>query len=219
MVKSRPHIILSAAMTVDGKIATKSGDSNLSSKKDKIRIHKLRGKVDGILVGINTVKKDNPILTVRFAKGKNPVRIILDSNASISLNSRIIKTCHRIPTILIVSKNASSKNLKKLQKYPIQIIQTGQKQIDIKKMLEILWKKNIKKILLEGGGTINWSFLKNNYIDEIIVTISPYLVGGKEATSLVEGQGFNLISASQKLKLKKISTLKNEIIIHYYSQK
>ena len=219
MAKSRPYIILSAAMTVDGKIATKSGDSKLSSKKDKIRIHKLRSKVDGILVGIKTVQKDNPLLTVRYDKGKNPIRIILDSKASISTKSRIIKTCHLVPTILIVSQYAPLKNLQKLKKFPLEIIQIGQKQIDIKRLLEALWKKNLKKILLEGGGAINWSFLKNNYIDEIIITISPYLVGGEHATSLVGGKGFNLISQSQKLKLNKISTLKNEIIIHYYCQK
>ena len=90
MVKSRPKIILSAAMTIDGKIASKTGDSRLSSKNDKIRVHKLRSKFDAILVGYNTVKRDDPLLTVRYAKGKNPLRIILDSNASISPNSKII---------------------------------------------------------------------------------------------------------------------------------
>ena len=90
MVKSRPRIILSAAITVDGKIATRTGDSKLSSKKDKIRLHKLRSKVDAILVGRNTVQCDDPRLTVRYVKGKNPIRIILDSQGSISSSSKII---------------------------------------------------------------------------------------------------------------------------------
>ena len=96
MEKSRPHVILSAAVTIDGKIATRTGDSKLSSKRDKIRVHKLRSKVDAILVGINTVLLDDPILTVRYAKGKNPVRVVLDSRGTISSKSRILKTCSKI---------------------------------------------------------------------------------------------------------------------------
>src|SRR3972149_1310701 len=83
MEKSRPRVILSAAMSLDGKIATKTGDSELSSKQDKVRIHILRSKVDAILVGSNTVKRDDPLLTVRYVKGKNPLRIVLDSKATI----------------------------------------------------------------------------------------------------------------------------------------
>ena len=84
MEKSRPYVILSAAISIDGKIATRLGDSKLSSKKDRIRLHKLRSKVDAILVGKNTVHRDDPLLTVRYAKGKNPTRIILDSQGRIS---------------------------------------------------------------------------------------------------------------------------------------
>ena len=93
MVSFRPHVIFSAAITLDGKLATRTGDSKLSSKADKIRVHKLRSKVDAILVGKNTAKIDDPLLSVRNIKKKNPVRIILDSNATIHTSSRILKTC------------------------------------------------------------------------------------------------------------------------------
>ena len=86
MATYRPKIILSAAISLDGKITTRTGDSKLSSKKDLIRLHKLRSKVDAILIGKNTVKKDDPLLTVRYCKGKNPTRIILDSSGTISIN-------------------------------------------------------------------------------------------------------------------------------------
>ena len=203
MEKSRPKVILSAAMTLDGKIATKTGDSKLSSIQDKVRIHKLRSKVDAILVGSNTIKRDDPLLTVRHTKGKNPLRIILDSKANIDQKSQIIKTCKKIPTIIAVSKKASKKNIDKLKKYPLEIIITGNKLVNIKNLLRILSKKKIKTLLVEGGGTVNWEFVKQGLVDEIIITITPYLIGGKNAITLVEGEGYSLIQKATKLKLKK----------------
>jgi 2,5-diamino-6-(ribosylamino)-4(3H)-pyrimidinone 5'-phosphate reductase len=209
-------VILSAAVSLDGKIATKNKDSALSSGQDKIRFHKLRAKVDAILVGINTVKIDDPLLTVRHTKGKNPIRVILDSSGRISPKSKIIKTCHIIPTIIVASKKAPKKNLARLSKYPLKVIIIGQNKIDIRKLLQILQKQNIKSILLEGGGTLNWEFIHKRLVDELIVTITPYVVGGKNATTLVEGDGFSKIANSTKLKLQNIIRQQNEIVLHYY---
>ena len=216
MEKSRPKVILSAAMTIDGKIASKTGDSQLSSKKDKIRIHKLRSKVDAILVGSNTVKRDNPLLTVRYNQGKSPLRIILDSKANIDKKSKIIKTCKKFPTIIAVSKKASKKNIAILKKYPLEIIESGDKLVNIKNLLRILSKKKIKTLLVEGGGTVNWEFLKQGFVDEIIITITPYIIGGKKAITLVDGEGFSLMQKAKKLKLKRTYQLGNEIVLHYY---
>ncbi len=215
MVKSRPRIILSAAITLDGKIATRTGDSKLSSKKDKIRLHKLRSKVDAILVGRNTVQCDDPRLTVRYVKGKNPIRIILDSQGSISSSSKIIKTCKKIPTIIVVSKKISKNNLSRLQKLPLEIAIFGEKKINIKNLLQYLSKQKINSVLVEGGGTVNWEFINNDLIDEAIITLTPYLVGGENATTLVQGKGFSKISNSKKLRLKKISRQGNELVLHY----
>jgi len=184
MESSRPHITLSAAITVDGKIATTTGDSKLSSKKDKIRVHKLRAKSDAILIGINTVKIDDPILTVRYTKGKNPIRVVLDSNGIISSKSRIIKTCTKIPTIIAVSKKAPRKNIKRLGKFPIEIIIAGTNKVDVKRLLNFLIRKKIKRILLEGGGTINWEFIRQGLVDEIIVTITPFFLLEEKMQSL-----------------------------------
>lgn len=216
MEKSRPKVILSAAMTIDGKIATKTGDSKLSTIKDKKRIHKLRSKVDAILVGSNTIKTDDPLLTVRYAKGKNPLRIILDSKANIDQKSRIIKTCKKFPTLIVVSKNASKKNVTALKKYPLEVIETGNKLVNIKNLLRTLSKKKIRTLLVEGGGTVNWEFVKQGFVDEIIITITPYIIGGKNAVTLVDGEGFSLIQKASKLKLKNTSRLGNEVILHYY---
>src|SRR3989338_3273740 len=194
MASYRPYVILSAAASLDGKIATKSGDSRFSSGKDKTRVYRLRATVDAILVGKNTVKRDDPILTVHQVKGKNPIRIILDSRAT-------------------------NKNLEKLRKFPLKIIVSGNNIVNIKKLLKTLWKLKIRKILVEGGGTVNWEFVKQNLFDEIIVTITPFLVGGKDAVSIIEGKGFSQITKSRKLKLEKILHLENEAILYYAKSK
>ena len=214
MEKSRPYVILSAAISIDGKIATRTGRSNLSSKKDLIRVHNLRKSVDAILIGKNTVNIDNPSLTVRHVKGKNPIRVILDPSGSLSPRSKVIRTAKKIPTILVVSENAS-RNVEKLVAKGTQVIKCGKKKINIKKLLQILGKRGIKRILVEGGGTTNWYFFKEKLVDEIIITVTPYVLGGSTAISLVEGIGFENISNS--FKLKKIKKIQNELVLHYVS--
>ena len=215
MGKSKPYVILSAATSVDGKIATKTGDSNLSSKQDKVRLHKLRSKVDAILIGKNTVLLDNPLLTVRYTKGKNPIRIILDSKGTISKKSKILQTSDKIPTIIAVSKKISKSNFDKLCKFPVEIITAGKNSVDIKLLLKKLSNKKINTILVEGGGTVNWEFIKHNLFDELIITLSPFLIGGNDAISFVQGKGFEKISNSPNLRLKSIKRLKNHVVLYY----
>ncbi|MFM7795434.1 MAG: 2,5-diamino-6-(ribosylamino)-4(3H)-pyrimidinone 5'-phosphate reductase [Candidatus Nitrosotenuis sp.] len=215
MASSRPHVILSAAISLDGKIASRTGDSKLSSLVDKRRVHSLRSKVDAILVGKNTVLQDNPMLTVRHTKGKNPIRIVLDSQAQIPIGSKIIQTSYDVPTIIAVSKKASRKNLARLAKFPVDIIVYGKERVELKPLLKSLYQVKIKTILLEGGGTLNWEFVNQGLVDEVIVTVTPYLVGGKDAKTLLDGNGFSKISRSLKLKLYKIKRQNNEVILHY----
>jgi 2,5-diamino-6-(ribosylamino)-4(3H)-pyrimidinone 5'-phosphate reductase len=214
MAKSRPYVILSAAMSIDGKIASRIGRSNLSSKKDLVRIHRLRKTADAILVGKNTINVDDPLLTVRYVKGKNPIRVILDSRGSISPKSKVIETAKKIPTILVVSENASRK-VERFVAKGVQVITCGQNKIDLKRLLKILGKKGVKRIIVEGGGTTNWYFFKEKLVDEIVITITPYVLGGTSAISLVGGDGFEGISNSYKLK--KIEKIQNEIVLHYLS--
>jgi len=215
MEKFNPKIILSAAISIDGKIATRSGDSKLSSKRDLTRLHKLRSKVDAIIIGKNTVYKDDPLLTVRYSKGKNPIRIILDSCGTISNKSKILQTSNKVKTIIVVTKKITKKNLQKLKKFSVEIMVVGENQVNIKLLIKILNKRKIKTILLEGGGTINWEFIKNNLVDEFFITITPYILGGKDAITLVQGEGFDKITKSQKLRLNEIKRLENDLFLHY----
>ena len=215
MEKSNIRVILSAAISIDGKISTRTNDSKISSKEDSIRLHKLRSKVDAILIGKNTLLQDDPLLTVRHVKGKNPIRIILDSSGTISIKSKIIKTSNEIPTIIVVSKKITDVNLSKLKKLPVEIIVSGENSVNLKLLMKKLSTKKIKTILVEGGGTVNWEFIKNNIFNELIVTLSPYLIGGNDSISFVEGKGFAKITNSPKLKLKSIKRLKNYLVLNY----
>ena len=215
MGKSKPYVILSAATSVDGKIATRTGDSQLSSKQDTVRLHKLRTKVDAILIGKNTVLQDNPLLTVRYTKGKNPIRIVLDSRGTIPKKSKILQTSNEIPTIIAVSKKISKENSEKLSKFPVEVIFAGSNSVNVKLLLKKLLDKKIKRILVEGGGTINWEFIKHNLFDEVIVTLSPVLIGGVNAISFVEGMGFGKISNSPNLRIKSIKRLENHLVLSY----
>ena len=214
MANSKPKITLSAAITLDGKIGQKNKHIVLSSKSDKIRVHKLRSKSDAILVGKNTVEQDDPLLTVRYVKGKNPIRIILDSHGTIKTNSRIIKTCKRVPTIIVVSEIISKSNLNRLKKFPLDVIVCGKTQVNLNKLLSILLKKRIKTVLLEGGGTLNRSFLKKNLIDEMIIALTPYVLGTENTINLFEGISFPS-KFKTPLKLKNVQKSSNEIILHY----
>jgi 2,5-diamino-6-(ribosylamino)-4(3H)-pyrimidinone 5'-phosphate reductase len=214
------QITVNAAMTVDGKIATSLGDSAISSKEDLLRVHELRASVDGIVVGISTVLADDPRLTVRLAakqdKRKYPVRIIIDSTGKIPLDSRILRTASKIRTIVAVTELAHTDTISKIKKMGAMVIVSGRQRVNLKKVLSIVKKMGIKRILVEGGGEINWSLFSLGLVNELIVTIAPKIVGGRKATTLVEGGGYPSVSNGIKLQLKKVQMQNNGELVLYY---
>lgn len=217
-------VIISAAMSVDGKLATRKGDSRISSLSDLKRVHRLRSDVDGILVGISTVLNDDPLLNVRFIRctkiKKNPTRVVIDSTARIPIESQIVKTAKDIRTVLVVTKSAPENKLDLLREQKLKIIVSGErgKKVDLDNALKQLESEfGIKKILVEGGGEINWSIIKNNLFDRLIITISPLAIGGRDAITLIEGKGFDSIRECVKLELSKILKKSNGEIVVYYN--
>lgn len=215
MASSRPKVILSAAMSLDGKLATYSGDSKLSSKLDLLRVHKMRSKVDAILVGRNTINIDDPLLTVRHVRGKNPVRIVVSSRGDISTKSRILKTSRRIATIVACSEKISHARQASLEKLSVCVMTAGKNSVDLKRLLSLLYQKGIRTVLLEGGGTTNWEFVRNNLVDEILITVTPVVLGGSSSTTLVDGTGFSKISGSSRFGLKKATKNGDELVLQY----
>ena len=213
-------------MTVDGKIATSSGDSKISSRKDLVRVHKLRASVDAIVVGISTILADNPRLTVRLVKGKNPARVIVDSRGRIPLDSQIMRTAFKVKTIVAVTDKAPEEKLMELRDMgaEVLVISEGKKGrsaavphgVNLKLLFRKLENRGLKKILVEGGGELNWSLLHLWLVDELTITIAPKIAGGRLATTLVEGDGFDEIAQSISLQLKKIERKKGGELVLYY---
>ena len=212
------QVLINAAMTIDGKIATNLGDSKISSKQDLRRLHRLRSSVDAIIIGISTVIVDNPRLTVRLVKihGTTPVRIIVDSIGRIPLDSKILKSASKINTIVAVTKRASDERVDKIKSAGAIVIVAGTKTVDLKELFFILKKMGFNKILVEGGGELNWSILQLGIVNELMVTVAPRIVGGRTATTLVEGDGYDRISDGIKMELIKVSRQNNGEVVLYY---
>ncbi|MFX1572153.1 MAG: 2,5-diamino-6-(ribosylamino)-4(3H)-pyrimidinone 5'-phosphate reductase [Promethearchaeota archaeon] len=213
----RPYVILSAAMTIDGKIASKSGDPDISDEEDWREVHKLRTQVDAIMVGKGTILKDNPKLHIKYYKHKGYKRIVVDSNLSIPLDSKIITFQPKLyPTIICTTKNLPLKKIKDFESKGVRILQSkGEKKVDILKLLPILYDLGVRKLLLEGGSTLNWSFLKEDLIDEIRLTIGPWMVGGKDAISLVGGEGFDKMLEAPRFSLQQVIKRENYAVLRY----
>jgi 2,5-diamino-6-(ribosylamino)-4(3H)-pyrimidinone 5'-phosphate reductase len=213
---SRPYVILNAAMSLDGKIATYTGDSRMSSPADLRRVHRLRASVDGIMVGMRTLLRDNPKLTVKFAKDRRPYRIIVDSNAQTPLTSYVVRTAKEIPTIVAVTSRASKNRIEILERRGVKVFVCGEgRLVSVKILLQILRKLGIRKILLEGGGALNWSMLSSGLVDDVSVAITPRILGGEKAVTLVEGKGSPLVSDGVNLKLISTAKYGPDLVVRY----
>src|SRR5882762_8801312 len=213
---SRPYVILNAAMSLDGKIATYTGDSRMSSPADLRRVHRLRASVDGIMIGMRTLLRVNPRLTVKIPKDRKPHRIIVDSNAQTPLTSYVVRTAKEIPTIVAVTSRVQKNRIEILERRGVKVLVCGKgRLVSVKILLQTLRKLGIRKILLEGGGALNWSMLISGLVDDVSVTITPRILGGEKAVTLVEGKGTPLVKDGVKLKLLNAVKYGPDLVVRY----
>lgn len=210
---SRPYVTISAAATMDGRIAGRGGDSEISSQEDLVRLHRLRARTDAILIGKNTMLRDDPLLTVRRAPGKSPVRVVLDPAGQTPSNSRMLATCSSVPTILVLTGRAKPSDRRRLEGFGAKIIHSEEDPISPRWLAGRLYQSGIKSLLVEGGGATNWHFIRDGIFDEIILTLAPRLAGG--GVSLVEGEGFARISEGPALRLKSARRQGDEVVLRY----
>ncbi|WP_042704279.1 2,5-diamino-6-(ribosylamino)-4(3H)-pyrimidinone 5'-phosphate reductase [Methanobrevibacter arboriphilus] len=216
----RPYVILNAAMTLDGKIATKTGSSEISGLEDLKRVHELRKEVDGIMVGINTVLIDDPRLTVHkitSEKSDNPIRVVVDNKARTPIESRILND--DALTIIAVSNKVETDNIvferSKALGEKADIFYSKDSSVNLKELMNYLYSKKIKTLMLEGGSTLNFSMLREDLIDEIRVCVAPMVVGGKYAKTLFDGDGFDFMKEAINLELKNSYQLGKDLVLEY----
>ena len=212
----KPFVVLKAAMTLDGKIATATGQSKwITNETSRAYGYKLRDIYDGIMVGINTVIEDNPMLTARVDGGKNPIRIVVDSSLKIDINANVVQD-KSAKTIIATTDKADKDKILKLQAQDVDVIVVDKDEndkVDIEKLLDILGQKNICSILVEGGATLNGSFVAKKLVDKVYFFIAPKIIGGKEAKTPVAGTGILNLQAALTLKDIQFEKLEEDILI------
>lgn len=212
----KPFVVLKAAMTLDGKIATAIGQSKwITNETSRAYGYKLRDIYDGIIVGINTVIEDNPMLTARVDGGKNPIRIVVDSSLKIDINANVVQD-KSAKTIIATTDKADKDKILKLQAQDVDVIVVDKDEndkVDIEKLLDILGQKNICSILVEGGATLSGSFVAKKLVDKVYFFIAPKIIGGKEAKTPVAGTGILNLQEALALKDIQIEKLEEDILI------
>jgi diaminohydroxyphosphoribosylaminopyrimidine deaminase/5-amino-6-(5-phosphoribosylamino)uracil reductase len=210
-----PFVTVKYAQTLDGRIATATGQSQWISSATSLKFtHKLRAAHDAILVGAGTVIKDNPELTVRLVRGRNPLRVIVDSALNIPEQSKVLQNLSKTKTMIATIKNAGDPQFQRLANLGAEIITIDadkQGNVDLKKLLELLAKRNISSLLIEGGAQIITSILINNLANRLVTIIAPKILGkGIEAVGDLK---INNLDLAKKLSIRKISRSGEDIII------
>ncbi|MDY5436888.1 bifunctional diaminohydroxyphosphoribosylaminopyrimidine deaminase/5-amino-6-(5-phosphoribosylamino)uracil reductase RibD [Peptostreptococcus porci] len=210
-----PYVTLKYAMTIDGKIATKIGASRwISGEESRINVHRDRNRYSAIMIGVNTVLSDDPLLNCRLEQGNDPIRIVCDTNLKTPPDSRIVKTSMDNKTI-IVTKSQDEKLIKLYENYGCEVLVQGASdndRIDLQNLVQDLGCKGIDSILLEGGSTLAWSALETGIVDKVQAYISPKIFGGAAKTP-VAGNGIDFPDNAIRLSKPKVRYFGEDILL------
>lgn len=218
----RPYVIIVSEVTLDGKLTLYRGASSkelmsLMTKEVYKYLHSIRAQVDGILVGCETVRTDDPSLTVRYVEGKNPIRIIPCSTANVPYNANIFSP--DAPTIIVTTKRAPAERIEKIKSLGAEIIFAGEDLVDFETLLPELYKRGIKKLMVEGGASINWEFVRLGYVDELRIIHLPVVVGGENVPTLVGGEGFKSLKRLLHFEIQKHFVIDNFLITEWKAKR
>ena len=216
--KRMPFVTVKVAQSLDGRIATRAGDSKwITSDKSRVFAHRLRQDYDAIMVGVNTVLRDNPRLNAWFSK-KQPIKIIVDSQLSVPEGANIFSGAHPVAIVTLPSKPGQETENRKILAQKARILEVKEKagQINLKDMMKKLARLKITNVLVEGGGTLIGSLVDEGLVDKVLFFISPKIIGGKDAISSVMGQGISRIDKAIKLKDIKTRHLGEDLLIEGY---
>jgi diaminohydroxyphosphoribosylaminopyrimidine deaminase / 5-amino-6-(5-phosphoribosylamino)uracil reductase len=215
-----PYVSIKAAQTLDGRIADEHGESKwISSAQSRRYVHELRSKYDAVLVGAGTVKKDDPNLTVRLVEGRNPKRVIIDTNLSIKSTNKLYLNNGDKKLIIVTSVNNQDKKnkIKRLTNAGAHIIfvnEDEKKKLNLKDVLKELGKMQISSILVEGGGEVFSSFIKRNLFDDILLFICPKILGS--GLSVIDNIGIKSIRNALKIKIGNFEKIGDDLLVELY---
>ncbi len=219
--KKRPFFLMKSAVSLDGKIATKIGESKWISN-DESRNHSnwLRSTMDGIMVGINTVILDNPMLVPKVSRPKRiPVRIVLDSKLRIPLTCELVKTANTYKTMIFTLSEARSDKGEKLKALGVDVVRVAANdtgRISLPEICNELRNREITSVLIEGGGELNSSFLNEGLVDKITLFYGPMFIGGKSASNLIAGKGIDFLKDAYRVEVVSVRKMKDDICVEGY---
>ncbi|MBN1693391.1 MAG: bifunctional diaminohydroxyphosphoribosylaminopyrimidine deaminase/5-amino-6-(5-phosphoribosylamino)uracil reductase RibD [Dehalococcoidales bacterium] len=210
-----PYVTLKWAQTLDGRIAAAGGSTTRVSSPPSLKLaHKLRATHDAILVGINTVLKDDPQLTTRLVKGRNPLRVVLDSRLRTPLDARVLKDRDKAGTLVVTTPRAPARKLAALKKMDVEVLAVPpdkDDRIDLKKLLKALGARDVSSLLVEGGGEVLASFLRLGLGDKLVVIISPKILG--KGTDSVSDLNITDLARAYKLTFDKVYRSGEDIVV------
>lgn len=223
MLTSKPFVISKYAMTLDGKLATHTGHSQwITGEEARQTVHELRNEVDAILVGIGTVLADNPSLTTRLLAGggKNPIRIVLDSELRVPLDANVVETTDA-KTIIITSSEASKEKIEMLEQRGVNVIIVSKHEegLDLEEMLKALYQAGITDILVEGGAEVNASFVRAGLVDKFLIYIAPKLLGGRNSLTPVTGFDVDTMDAALDVEFAGVEQYGPDLCLTAYPKK
>ncbi|MEA1964320.1 MAG: bifunctional diaminohydroxyphosphoribosylaminopyrimidine deaminase/5-amino-6-(5-phosphoribosylamino)uracil reductase RibD [Candidatus Aerophobetes bacterium] len=217
MKKRIPFITVKVASSLDGKIATPGGESKwITSEKSRKFSHRLRDKMDAILVGINTIIRDDPSL---LAPSKNNLaRIILDSRLRIPLKAEVLKNQDRGDTFIFTTSGADERKFKELKSRGIKIaiVKENENGVDIEEVVRELGKLEIMNLLIEGGGEVIGSFFEKKLVDKIYLFLAPRIIGGRKSITWVEGKGVKFLKETSYIKIDSLKKIENDLLLEGY---
>jgi diaminohydroxyphosphoribosylaminopyrimidine deaminase / 5-amino-6-(5-phosphoribosylamino)uracil reductase len=219
----RPYVHAKWAMTLDGKIATRSGNSRwISGEASRRVVHNLRGRMDAILVGSGTALADDPLLTARPAGPRTAIRIVLDSRARLPLHSQLVRTCRDVPLLIVVGENQEPTALAALRQSGAEVLELpidpATQRLPLASLLAELGRRRMTNILVEGGSEVLGSFLDTGAIDEVHVFIAPRLAGGAAGKTPLGGIGVDRIEAALPLAAWEWERIDTDLYVHGYGK-
>src|SRR3990170_1805260 len=216
-----PFVTLKVAASLDGKIATRTGESRwITGESARQRVHHLRNEVDAVLVGIGTVLRDDPLLTTRLgiADQRDPIRVIVDNLARLPLRAKVVNRASTAPTILAVSQMAPRTKLETLEREGVQVIvvENSPRRVSLERLLEVLGKRGILSVMIEGGAEIKASALREGVVGKGLVFLAPILIGGKSTPTAVGGDGIESLGQALRLRDVRIERVDGDILVEGY---